>query len=306
MMFFKKKTAASKVQESSELPKETQNNIPRGLANYRQNHPDQNIDFTNLTSEKIGEVLGAMNNKSVTIGPADMSGCDFSGRAVALKFKDVKLSNADFKHSDFAGADFSGAINLHLANNLNLCVFPTKSGSSFAMIADRSIEKYELSSDYYPKDTWEQLRTYGNLPIFSASWITLALTPMYYYSINKINAYSASFQMYTTENGFQMEWPRIVPDWGILLLYFGAIILVFASTSYAILCPDEVKEYSRTKWTHELGNPLIHYLPLTWKYPLRRRVIKLLYTSGGFCTIIAVGWKTICAFILAIRIFVSL
>ncbi len=164
---------------SSELPDQIKNNVQRALVNYRQNHPDHNIDFTNLTSEKTGEVLGAMNNKSVTIRPADMSGCDFSGRQVALKFEKVNLENADFKHSTFEQTDFTGAINLHLAKNLNLAFHQHDTHPSYQRVIDRSIESYVLPDDFYPECTWEYLRKFGNLPIFSASWITLAITPMY-------------------------------------------------------------------------------------------------------------------------------
>lgn len=81
------------------------------------------------------------------------------------------------------------------------------------------------------------------------------------------------------------------PQLGFTFIAF--CLLALAATLYKISCPDEIQEFSETRWTLELDQPVFRYRVLASRFLVVRWVTALAYA-------VSVPWL---AYLLAFRVF---
>ena len=143
---------------------------------------------------------------------------------------------------------------------------------------------------------WEKLRTFGRLPLFGASYTLLIMIPLFYYGIDILNdkielirAWAQTILSTQTVSTFTYSFAEIVRNKlqhipipsQYLLLLISTVLLATASTIYAFSCPSRIKEFSRDQWVDQLNRPLLHYLPLAWKFRKLRLICFLCYVLGA-------------------------
>ena len=63
------------------------------------------------------------------------------------------------------------------------------------------------------------------------------------------------------------------------------VLLAIGATLYAVFCPEVVKEATETRWTRQLGQPLIEYRSAMYYRRTLRYVCAFCYASGGLYTL---------------------
>jgi hypothetical protein len=238
---------------------------------------------------------------------ADLSGANLSGtRLMRANLQDTFLSGANITKANFFEAtcirgDWDSLKGLASALNLETIVVhesPKYLESSKRSWIDR-------------RCSWEQLRTFGRLPLFGASYTVLIFIPIwifittwYNHQIDELRKWPGPHGQVSGQGsiaGRQMDvhvegkaetqgpngqWISqhlhklpIPPLYS--LLFISTILLAVASTTYVIFCPSRIREFTKDGWCDELKNPLLHYWPFTWRQRPLRVFCGACYVVGG-------------------------
>jgi hypothetical protein len=241
-------------------------------------------------------------------------------------FVNSEIFQSSFIIMSFDDVDFCGAllhevkmieVNLNTARNLRKTkgletTLPYQQGRELVL----QFEKYNRA---WPERffSWENLRTFGRLPLFGASYLTLITIPIYCYGIawynKELNALKKATEKVdvaldgTATAGTALD--RKAHDISqyvnaihsaelpglTFCLFFASILLAIASTIYATMCPTRIKEFSKDVWCDQLNRPLIHYWPISWKNRPLRLVCGVFYLVGGALASIVIVKKVFTA-----------
>lgn len=175
----------------------------------------------------------------------------------------------------------------------------------------RNLE-YDLAASFFPifyrKFSWATLRGFGSLPFFGLSYGGTALILFLLSFIDHYNAQigrlKAKVDSGDTIGALQNFVDRLTPlslNWEMPTLLGGAVLLMIASTIYALKCPSRIKEFSLERWTKELGKSAINYVPLTWRDPGWRWFCGICFLAGSFATATVLFMRLAEGFVQAMR-----
>ena len=139
--------------------------------------------------------------------------------------------------------------------------------------------------------SWERLRTFGLLPLFGVSLSALVAIPAAMGLLAVYNRQIGRWRDWTAAQGeHNFLAPLIqfaerlelvaVPSLSLALL-LSTVFLGIASTIFSFFCPPRIKEFSLERWTDELQQHPVNYVPLSWKRPVLRCIAGACYWAGG-------------------------
>ena len=215
-------------------------------------------------------------------------------------FEDPSHSHLGFQRSEFRRVRFANpfsvnGIRMRTTKGLETCI-----GLETMVIqnsaAKRSFER-DLAATPLPINykllSWSNIRGFGKLPFFGFSYggtafllFLLSFIDMYNTQIRNFWSWSDA---HNTSEPFVRLASRLIPislSYHILVLLFASVVLMIASTIYAVKCPDRVKESSFERWTKELGHGSNSYAPLTWRSPFWRLLCGAFFVIGSIATAI--------------------
>ncbi|AWM40279.1 Secreted effector protein pipB2 [Gemmata obscuriglobus] len=242
---------------------------------------------------------GAQGNHMTSFASANLVAASFSFAVIpGANFVDAKLQQTIFENVVMTGADVSKA-NFFEAK-LTDGIWSRVKGAPQSLHLDKTHP--ESNAQYFDHCdinwrerwcSWERLRTFGRLPLFSASWTGFAFVASYVYIIAWHNEQVKKLADSPSPRGvwvshYVHELP--LPS-QTLLLFTSTILLAVASTIYSIWCPARIREFSQEKWCDELKRSLLHYWPLAWKTPTLRVICGTLYVTGAACAIWVIAAK---------------
>jgi hypothetical protein len=166
--------------------------------------------------------------------------------------------------------------------------------------------------------SWERLRTLGLLPLFGVSLSALVTIPIVTFLLGAYNDQIRNVQNWAKDHAGEIaaktqkigeqlgsqqlgqqlgnEAERLLMQLAERLneiplpnltfwLLISTVFLGVASTLYTLFCPARIKEFSLDRWTDELGQPALHYLPLSWGMRSLRVIVGVCYVVGGLGTL---------------------
>lgn len=155
------------------------------------------------------------------------------------------------------------------------------------------------------KVSWENLRFYGQLPLFGASSFALIMVPTvlvilahYNHGLDVVGLYLADLyqNVVLSHSGSESaqdssallsavavhkESLRANAPKGMLILLVSTTILLFASSLLSLSCPHIVRQFTREAWVFEHGKDTILYVPASFAHPVLRVICGLSYTAGA-------------------------
>jgi len=244
--------------------------------------------------------LSEANLLGAFLSDANLSGANLSGAGLSA----VSLSGADLREANLEGSDLT-RVSAYGARRLETAKAPAK---YFSSCVRRWPERW---------GDWEMLRRFGRLPLFGASYAVLILIPLMMYALAFYNdrvdyarQWGEAVEERMGEAGEDSPGVAVrtlagyakglkhqpIPSQSLLLLV-SSVLLAVASTIYALFCPSRIKEFSRDQWCDQLGRPLIHYWPISWRYRGLRLTCAGCYILGGagclwvlFFKVCRAGW----------------
>ena len=210
----------------------------------------------------------------------------------------TQLRSVSFTRADLWEANFDGTVcrNIALTSVKNLeTIKRAESVIYFDTARRKFVEKY---------CDWEQIRRFGNMKLFAISYSMVLflisaffVIGIYNQKIEATRAWAEKVQeddsLPTRELAGQITERINVVSVGIstIILLVSTLILTLASGIYSFYCPEEVKEFTRVQWCHQLGRGLPHYWAFAWKHPFLRVACGLLYLTGGLTFLVISLWK---------------
>lgn len=155
--------------------------------------------------------------------------------------------------------------------------------------------------------SWERLRTFGLLPLFGVSLSALVAVPAAMGLLAVYNRQVGAWHGWAAEHAGAAPFaalvrfierlePAAVPSLSLVLL-LATLLLGIASTIFSFFCPPRIKEFSLERWTDELQQHSVNYIPLSWTRPVLRCIAGACYWLGGslaglvlLSKIISAGW----------------
>jgi uncharacterized protein YjbI with pentapeptide repeats len=195
-----------------------------------------------------------------------------------VNFEGANWERCNFEYAEFEEGNLSGLKNADRAKNLH-----TVRATGFR----QNLEFSEISW-LNRRFNWEWVRTFGRLPLFTASTTALILLPIFFYFLDAYNRYVDYMQTAITANGNNSsivsefaKLPHLPMPSLSLISFVSAILLLFASSIYLLACPQRVKQFGKVEWCDQLGRSLTEYLPSAWRHPKWRAICIVLYVLGG-------------------------
>jgi hypothetical protein len=218
---------------------------------------------------------------------------------VACDLTAADLAGADFYETGVNQTNFSGTKNARLAKNLQ-----SVSGSPY---------KFDECDRHFIERwiDWGKIRTFGQLPLFGASYTALLFIFVYLGALefyndkviaahrwadraiiasDKLPGHAADPVVNLAESVKDRLRHQRPPDHASLILS-STLLLMAASTIYVLRCPVEIKEFSSAQWCYELKHELIHYWPRSWKHRWWRVVCGSFYLVGATLAAWVIFWK---------------
>lgn len=150
---------------------------------------------------------------------------------------------------------------------------------------------------------WASLRSVGSLPFFGISYAAfpalVALIAVVNVYNEQVTVWHAAAQARASDPSVLEHWSRsmrrITLSYETVVLLLSSVLLMIASTIYALRCPDRIKEFSLERWETELGNHACNYVPLSWRYPVYRWIALVCYALGRTGALLILVWRLIVA-----------
>jgi len=154
---------------------------------------------------------------------------------------------------------------------------------------------------WWNKIDWELLGVIGRLPLFTASTATLILLPLYFYFLDIYNQHLLAWKSALAGSAASSELSEIlskalarldtlpVPNSSLETL-ISAILLFVGSVLYW-RCPPRVKQFSHVQWCDQMGQSMLTYWPVAWRYPITRMACALTFGIGGALALWIIGNK---------------
>lgn len=268
----------------------------------------------------VGSDLSAAQLSNSMLSVADLSGVSLaqanltSANCEGANFSGANLSSANCSSTNFRGANLSSTT-LYRAGcgdaifdecNINGTEFSESRLSSASMrgiknsrsakhlqesnLSNGDARYFETAKRAWPEMyvDWERLRTFGQLPLFGASYVGLVTIPIYVYLLEIYNAnvkvvrewVSRTLPSEAAPPVLDKLHPLPMPE-SFSILLTSTLLLAIASTIYALACPTRIKAYSKEQWCYELNRSLLHYWPEAWRLRTLRLICCLCYLLGG-------------------------
>jgi hypothetical protein len=248
------------------------------------------------------------------------SWCELNGRVYGREgaFSFVRLKSSQFSNCRLSRMQFSHTVEFEETRFHRTHGLPSCTGLEHDLLdADLRATPLGFADRIAP---WERLRTFGRLPLFATSLSALVAIPVAFYIIALYNDQLLRLQERAdqllrlhdraAQGGLARDTglfarveeiltrveemvkgllaalhPIPVPSLSFWLL-FSTVLLAIASTLFALLCPSRVREFSLDRWTDELRQSAIQYLPISWSRRWARIVAAPFYLVGGCGTAI--------------------
>ena len=280
-------------------------------------------DLRELAGARIDQLEMPADFSGSNISGLLISGCDLSGdkfvRTIArnttfknCSLKKTDITGADFYEAAFVDCEFSGIRGAPDAKNLDTARVKPSTWRDQSHFADC---KRQWPDIFF---SWEMIRKVGNLRFFTVSYTLLAFflllsqgIRLYNDQITLIRGWaqkavdSADFPSHLLANEILEHSSLLHFSTNTLVLFVSTLVLAIASTIYTFLCPDEIKEFTRSQWLHALRKDLLNYWALAWKMRKWRVACALLYLIGGIPFVTVIGIKIFNALVYTARLGLS-
>ncbi|MFO0822619.1 MAG: pentapeptide repeat-containing protein [Gemmataceae bacterium] len=256
---------------------------------WRKANEQRTLQLDGLSTELRGRDFTGWVLSQVDFSGSDLSGASFDGASVTNStFRDAKLTRVKFGSvtltaCDLSGADFTEAVcrggewrqlkGLHRATGLetmNVAADPRYLDGSERPWLDRWCD-------------WEQLRTFGRMPLFGLSYSVLILIPSYLYllawynhQVDRLHSLNTPGDLAILQQLHKLPMPS-----RSLILLISTLMLALASTLYTLFCPSRIREFTKDVWCDQLNRSLLNYWPLAWQSRTLRAICGFCYTVGG-------------------------
>lgn len=231
--------------------------------------------FTSATIIDV-DFQGVADWREVEFTSAIVHGSDFSeqdlheaalsdARFYKTKFVGTSLAGADLRRAEFCECDFSAA-NLTGADLSHTtwhgCMIDSKTnvaGATWSAEHDSPNDGSDQLDIPLLRRlfNWKVIRFLARLPLFSGSYVLLALALAVATGIDWINE---SPLMSSAEQSLSFP-PRL------RLVLVGSAALAMGTTLFEVACPARVKERSRSAWVDDLRRPGLLYEVESFKNP---------------------------------------
>jgi uncharacterized protein YjbI with pentapeptide repeats len=281
-----------------------------------------NLQEANLQKANLhGTNLSGANLNMADLREANLHGAILIGAKLCSAFlPGADLSEAQLYYADIRWAYFSQA-NLYGANLASVqgahhayfleAVRLTPTAGDHAAEGKNDARGFDLgdgSTFFENLWNWERLRTVGRLPLFGLSYTALILIPIVFYGLAFYNSKVELIRTWAEQVAVLRDHSmhvaaevivrhlhtESIPSLSLVLLG-STVLLAVASTLYTLFCPSRIKEFSRDQWCDQLGQSLLHYWPLAWKYRWIRLICTACYALGGAGALWVIGskvWRT--------------
>jgi uncharacterized protein YjbI with pentapeptide repeats len=285
----------------------------------RANLAGADLTEANLNSAKLsGANLSRANLSEARLQNASLAEADLSeanltrAQVPAALLSGANLTRANFDHANLTQAWLRGA-NVAGANFLEAALGSTELEGLRGAPTAKNLETteaggashFETCKRRWPERwcSWEQLRSFGKLPLFGVSYASIVLLFAYVYGISWYNQKVDIAKEWARKVGEQpstrltapahalagtaeSRLHRIHPGWRTWLALVSGILLAIASTIYRVGCPEIVQECTRTAWCYEHNRPLVHYWATAWQGRRTRLACGTFYVLGAGSAIV--------------------
>jgi hypothetical protein len=229
------------------------------------------------------------------------------------EFHRIELSDCRFRQCVFIRCSFDGSVSMkgvwfEDCHGLEDCL-----GLHKVRVVGTPPENHHLAEAFADMPlsfvdrywSWERLRTFGLLPLFGLSLSALVAVPAAMGFLALYNRQIGRWRGWAAEHGddtflaplvqfVERLEPVAVPSLSLLLL-LATVLLGVASTIFSFFCPPRIKEFSLERWTDELRQHSVNYIPLSWTKPRRRCIAGFCYWVGGLLAAFVLLWKIVAA-----------
>ncbi len=209
-------------------------------------------------------------------------------------FTRVRLIDSRFDNCLLDRIRFGHTVEFENVRLYNVQGLPSCAGLEQVQVAERGREL--LNSDLMGAPvsaldrfaSWERLRTFGRLPLFGTSLTALVAIPLLFFGLALYNDQLARLRHWSLRDGVDRHLadmllaiqPIPLPALSFWLLV-STLLLGVGATLFALACPPRVREFSLERWTDELRQSALRYLPLSWSRRLARAIAAPCYVIGG-------------------------
>lgn len=234
---------------------------------YFQGTSFHNCKFTNTN------FTGAVFNKARFGQNNEFSLANFTN----AHFEGANFDRVNVEHVNFKNADFSKAI---LRATVDYADFTNAKGLYGRHEADVNDVSGAENAKYGGREpSWHHLRFVGSLPLFGISYIAIIIIYLWTIFYKEWTMYILKLQ----EMKFPLaeKLPELPMPKTLSLTFLAIVLLAIATTIYKFVCPDEIKEYSETRWIFELNRPQITYKSLAYSNKTFRWITFIAYCLAG-------------------------
>lgn len=208
-------------------------------------------------------------------------GADFLGASMSnVKLMNCDLKGASWREAHLSSVTVNGSV-FWQGRHLDGDYAPT-----LAIILGAELARYSFEKDWF---TWERVRKFGTLRLFSVSYLALIAIWLFARGVEWYNHQLES--LWLTHELFakfplvkDLKMLPVPSDLWQLLIAIG--LLALATTLYHVWCPREVLENTESQWKNDLGHEVFAYRVRSFKLPQLRWITGVLYAVGG-------GWMLI-------------
>jgi len=196
----------------------------------------------------------------------------------------ARLKNAKFTRAKIENAVFNGAYDITKTTGLETTIHsPGDLDFKFNDVNRPIWEKYL---------DWEKIGIVGKLPLFGFSYLALVSIPIFFFGLAFFNSRVEKALLWAnniqgTDPQHQLAnlitqtlQPVPIPSLSLVFVV-STVVLALGSTIYALFCPSRIKQFTKDVWEHQLGHPIIHYWPISWKQRALRVTCVICYAIGG-------------------------
>jgi hypothetical protein len=256
---------------------------------WRKTNEHSTLQLDGLSTELRGRDFSGWELIQVDFSGSDLTGANFEGSSIShstftnAKLTRAKLNTVKLTDCDVSGADFTEASctngewrqlkGLHRATGLetmNVAADPLYLNGAKRPWLDRWCD-------------WEQLRTFGRMPLFGLSYSVLILIPSYMYllawynhQVDRLHSLNTPGDLAILQQLHKLPMPS-----RSLILLISTLMLALASTIYTLFCPSRIREFTKDVWCDQLNRSLLHYWPIAWQNRTLRVICGFCYTVGG-------------------------